>query len=143
MEKPNSLKTISDKQKEIVAEFSSFKDWEERYKKIIDLGKGLPTLSDEFYNDKYKVQGCQSSVWMHASKQSGKIIYIADSDALIVKGLIALLLLVYSGHSPDEIMQTPPHFLEELGLNTHLSQTRANGLASMVKQIRLYAYALK
>ncbi len=134
--------TILEKQNEIVAEFYKIKEWEDHYKLIIEKGKKLPELEKNFYNDRYKVKGCQSSVWMHATFQVGKIFFVADSDALIVKGLIALLLKTYSGHSPDEIIQTPPKFLEDLGLNTHLSQTRASGLASMVKQMKLYAFAL-
>src|SRR5689334_23050034 len=106
--------TILEKQKEIVAEFSKLKEWEDRYKLIIEKGKTLPKLEEKYYDDKYKVKGCQSSVWMHASLNENKINFIADSDALIVKGLIALLLQTYSGHTPEDVMQTPPKFLEEL-----------------------------
>jgi cysteine desulfuration protein SufE len=134
--------TILEKQSEIVKEFSKIEQWEDRYKLIIQMGKKLPEFPKEFQNEKFKVKGCQSTVYMHAKKEDNKIYFIADSDAAIVKGLIALLLQTYSGHSPEEIMQTPPKFLEELGLNTHLSQSRSNGLASMIKQMKLYAFAL-
>lgn len=133
---------ITEKQNEIVKEFSKIPAWEDRYKLLIKKGKDLPKLDPEIQTDKYKVKGCQSSVWIHARKENGKIFYVADSDTQIVKGLVALLLHVYSGHTPEEIMQTPPTFLEEIGINTHISQARANGLAAMIKQIKLYAFAL-
>lgn len=134
--------TVLEKQNQIVNEFSKIESWEDRYKLLIKKGKALPELPSEIQTDKYKVKGCQSNVWMHARKENGKIVFVANSDASIVKGLIALLLDVYSGHTPEDVMTIPPKFIEELGINTHLSQARANGLAAMMKQMKLYAFAL-
>ncbi len=136
------MMTIQDKQKRIVDEFSKIDAWEDRYKLLIQKGKALPPLPAEIQIEKYKVKGCQSNVWMHARKDNGKIIFVASSDAMIVQGLIALLLEVYSGHTPEDIMTTPAKFIEDIGINTHLSQARANGLAAMLKQMKLYAFAL-
>lgn len=125
---------------EIVQEFAQFKEWEEKYSHLIKLGKSN-NIDPKYQTDEYKVKGCQSSVWMFAEFRDGRVYYQADSDASIVRGLVALLLRVYSGQKPEDIMQSKGEFLEKLGLNTHLSQTRATGLASMLKQIKLYAYA--
>jgi len=133
--------SILEKQKKIVEEFARFSDWEAKYSHLIQLGKECHINAD-YQTDKYKVKGCQSSVWMFAEIKDGKIYYQADSDAAIVKGLVALVLRVFSGETPQNIMTAPVDFLQELGLTTHLSQTRANGLASVIKQIKLYAYAL-
>lgn len=138
------MSTVAERQKEIIAEFGSIKSWEERYKKVIDLGKTLEKLPEEFYDDKYLVKGCQSRVWLHAQKSpKGKVQLIADSDAMIVKGLVAILLKVYSNATADDILANPPQFISELGFQSHLSPSRANGLMSMVKQIMLYATAFK
>jgi cysteine desulfuration protein SufE len=132
---------IQELQQSIVKEFSQFENWENKYSHLIEIGKNCH-IDDKYKTDQYKVKGCQSSVWMFAEIKDGKIYFYADSDAAIVRGLVALLLKVYSGRTPEEVIHTPPDFLEELGLKTHLSQTRASGLASMIKQMRLYAFAL-
>ncbi len=133
--------SIEKKTAEIVDKFESFKSWEDKYAYLIKLGKDC-FIEPQYMTDKYKVKGCQSSVWMYAEMKDGRVYYQADSDAAIVKGLVKLAILVYSGEKPSDIMQSKGEFLEKLGLNTHLSQTRASGLASMIKQIKLYAFAL-
>lgn len=138
-----SAVTVADKQAEIVTRFKAISEWEDRYREIIQLGRALPSFPEEHRVEKNKVRGCQSQVWMHASYDAGVVSYVADSDASIVRGLVALVLHVYSGHPPDEIIATPPTFIDELGLSQHLSQSRANGLSAMIKQIKLYALALK
>jgi cysteine desulfuration protein SufE len=135
--------TIAEKQKKLVEEFEQYTDWEERYKHLIELGRQMPEMSEELKIDKYKLDGCQSQVWIKAELKDGKIYFEADSDAAIVKGLIALLLKVYSGHTPDEILSNPPEFLKQIGIDKHLSPTRKNGLAAMMKQIQMYAVAFK
>ncbi|AFN74438.1 putative SufE Fe/S-cluster-related protein [Melioribacter roseus P3M-2] len=135
--------TIAEKQKKLVEEFEQYTDWEERYKHLIELGRQMPEMSEELKIDKYKLDGCQSQVWIKAELKDGKIYFVADSDAAIVKGLIALLLKVYSGHTPDEILSNPPEFLKQIGIDKHLSPTRKNGLAAMMKQIQMYAVAFK
>lgn len=133
--------TIKEKQDQLVNEYNKISDWEERYKKIISLGKSLPAIDVKYKTDENLVSGCQSRVWLHAWVENGLVYFMADSDATITKGLVGLLVTVYSGHSPTEILTTPPNFITELGLNTNLSQSRANGLASMMKQIKIYATA--
>ena len=132
---------ITDKQQKLIDEFSGFSTWEARYKRIIDMGKTLPPLADEFKIEMYKVKGCQSQVWLVAKMDNGHVIYNIDSDAMIVRGLAALLQQVYSGHTPQDILNAPTDFLEKIGLTTHLSQSRSNGLAAMVRQFRNYAVA--
>ncbi|MBT3584319.1 MAG: SufE family protein [Halobacteriovoraceae bacterium] len=127
----------------LVQKFSTFQNWEERYKYIIQCGKELAPISEEHRTEQNIVRGCQSQVWLHADLIDGKIIYQADSDASIVKGIITLLLEVYSGLAPQEILDCPPTWLEEIELKQHLSMSRANGLASMIKQISLYAMAFQ
>ena len=134
---------IIEAQNSIIAEFEGMKDWDDRYAHIIKLGRELPLLDDEFRNEKYKLVGCQSQVWIHAKLENNKIYFFADSDAMIVKGLIALLIRVYSGRTPAEILSTPPDFLKKLGIDSHLSPTRKNGLSVMLKQIQMYAFAFK
>ncbi len=134
---------IKEIQSELVNRFKDFTNWEEKYAEIIKLGKTLPAFPEDKRSDKNKIEGCQSQVWMHAEFKDGKVFLFADSDAMIVKGLIALLLKVYSGRTPDEILGSPPDFLKEIGIDTHLSPTRKNGLYSMLKQIQLYALAFK
>ena len=130
------------RQKQLVEEFEQLGGWEQRYKHIIKIGKDLPKLDDSLYNEKYLVKGCQSQVWLHASLGDNKeMILQADSDAMIVKGLVRVLLNVYSGLTPEEILQTPPDFIEKLGFKESLSPSRANGFLSMIKQIQLYAQA--
>lgn len=133
--------SIQELQQSIISEFSQFENWENKYSHLIEMGKTCQ-IDEKYKTDQYKVKGCQSSVWMFAEIKDGKIYFYADSDAAIVRGLIALLLKVYSGRTPEEVIHTPPDFIEKLGLNTNLSQTRASGLAAMVKQMRLYAFAL-
>ena len=125
----------------LVDEFQALPDWESRYKVIIGLAKNLAPMDEALKTDDNKVRGCSSSVWLHAELQDGKVIYTADSDAVLVRGLVALLLQVYSGHAPQDILNAPPEFIEELGLNVNLSPNRANGLTAMVKQIMIYAAA--
>ncbi len=135
----SSLKERADK---ITAEFQKTQDWESRYKLIIAMGKELPDLDASLKTEEAKVKGCQSQVWLHAQKNSeGKIIFQGDSDALLVKGLVALLLKIYSGSTPQEILTTPPDFLKAIGFEGNLSPSRANGLFSMLKQIRFFAMA--
>lgn len=128
---------------EIVDEFAFFDDWVQRYEYIIELGKNLPGLSDEMKDEAHKVPGCQSQVWFYATREDGRVRFDADSDAMIVRGLIALLLRVYSNRTPDEIIGTPPEFFEVLELGSHLSGSRANGLHAMVTRIHAYARAFR
>lgn len=135
--------TINEKQDEIIAEFSEFDDWMDRYQILIDLGNELPPLDEKYKTDQNLIEGCQSRVWVEAEYVDGKIIFQAESDALIVKGIIALLVKVLSGHTPDEILNADLYFIDKIGLKEHLSPTRSNGLLSMVKQIRMYALVFK
>lgn len=128
---------------DLIERFSKYKDWEDRYGAIIELGKSLAPMDEQLKTEANKVKGCQSQVWLYAELVGDKVVYHADSDATIVKGLIALLVHIYSQSSPDEILKTKPLFLEAIGLREHLSMSRANGLSSMLKQISLYAMALK
>lgn len=136
------MSTIQERQAKIISDFSAFTDWEDRYKKIIEMGKSLPEMPEELKTEQNIVKGCQSQVWLHAAmSEDGKMMLVGDSDALIVKGLVALLLKVYSGSTPNEVLMTPPEFLRALGFEGNLSPSRANGLHSMLKQIKLYATA--
>ncbi len=135
--------TIQEKQTQLIQKFEQYADWEEKYKRIIDFGRQLPPINESIRTDKYKLGGCQSQVWINAKLEGGNIFFEADSDAAIVKGLIAILIKVYSGHSPDEILSNPPDFLKKIGIDNHLSPTRKNGLGSMMKQIQMYAVAFK
>ena len=138
------MSVVADRQKKFVVDFSRFKSWEERYKHVIDLGKTLADLPEQYRQDQFLVKGCQSRVWLHAQKNSQhQIELFADSDAMIVKGLVSILVGVYSMATADDILANPPTFISELGFQSHLSPSRANGLMSMVKQIMLYAAALK
>ena len=136
-------KTISEIENEIVEEFALFDSWDDKYEYIIDLGKKLPELDVKHKTDENKVRGCQSTVWLVADYKDGKLYYSADSDAVIVKGLISMLIRVLSGHKPDEIIEAPLDFIKRIGMTTHLAQTRSNGLVSMVKQMKNYALAYK
>lgn len=133
--------TIVEKQENLIKEFSGFKDWEARYQRIINLGKTLSALEDKYKTEQNRVKGCQSQAWLHARLDGNKIIYEADSDAMIVRGLIAILIHIYSDHEPQEILKSGSDFLEKIGLTTHLSQSRANGLAALVRQFKNYAIA--
>lgn len=138
------MSEVRERQSQLVAEFGAIKNWEERYKKVIDLGKTLNRLEENLYDDKFLVKGCQSQVWLHAERaENGKIKLLADSDAMIVKGLVAILIRVYSNATAEDILSNPPQFISDLGFQSHLSPSRANGLMSMVKQIMLYATAFK
>jgi cysteine desulfuration protein SufE len=136
-------KRIAEIEKEIVEEFSLFDSWDDKYEYIIDLGKKLPPLEDVHKKDENKVRGCQSTVWLVADYRDGRIFYKAESDAVIVKGLISMLIRVLSGQSPDDIVQAPLDFIGDIGMTSHLAQTRSNGLLAMVKQMKNYALAYK
>jgi cysteine desulfuration protein SufE len=135
--------TIEEKQDRIVRQFELLGEWPERYKYIIKLGQKLDPLDEEHKVEENLVRGCQSQVWLVTEQEDGKIIFKADSDAAITKGLVAMLVNFYSGESPDTILQTDPEFIDKIGMQQHLSPTRSNGLASMVKQMKIYAMAYK
>ena len=135
--------TIDQIQEEIIDEFSMFDDWMDKYQLLIDMGNALPALDEAYKTDQNLIEGCQSRVWLHACYADGIITYQAESDAIIVKGIVSLLVRVLSGHTPDEILDADLRFIEEIGLTEHLSPTRSNGLVAMVKQMRLYALAFK
>ncbi len=130
-------------EKEIVEEFGLFDSWDDKYEYIIDLGKKLPPIEEQYKKEENKVRGCQSSVWLVADFKDGKVIYKAESDAVIVKGLISMLIRVLSGHTPDEILEARLDFIQQIGMTSHLAQTRSNGLLSMVKQMKNFALAFK
>lgn len=133
--------TIEEVQDEIIDEFSMFEDWEERYQYMIDLGKTLPLIDEKYKTEDNIIKGCQSKVWVHASMEDNKINFTADSDAIITKGIIAILIRAFSNQHPKEIIEANTDFIDKIGLKEHLSPTRANGLVSMIKQIKLYAIA--
>ena len=137
------MATIQEIQDEIIDEFLGFDDWLDRYQLLIDLGSDQEPLPEEYKNDNNLIEGCQSRVWLQADLIDGKVQFRAESDALIVKGIVSLLIKVYSGHTPDEILSTEPYFVEAIGLKEHLSPTRSNGLVAMIKQMKLYALAFK
>ena len=137
------MKTINELQDEVIEEFSDFDDWMDKYQLLIDLGNEQEPLAPEYKNDQNLIDGCQSRVWLQADLVDGKVEFQAESDALIVKGIIALLIKVVSGHTPDEILDNEIYFIEAIGLKDHLSPTRSNGLLAMVKQMRMYALAFK
>ena len=136
-------KTIEEIENEIVDEFALFDSWDDKYEYIIDLGKRLAPLDEQYKLDINKVKGCQSTVWLVADFKEGKVSYKAESDAIIVKGLISMLIRVLSGHSPDEIINSRLDFINRIGMRTHLAQTRSNGLLAMVKQMKNFALAFK
>ena len=136
-------KTIQEIENEIVEECSLFDSWDDKYEYIIDLGKKLPILEEKHKLDENKVRGCQSTVWLVADHVDGKVYFKADSDAIIVKGLISMLIRVLTGHTPDEIISANLEFIQKIGMTTHLAQTRSNGLLAMVKQMKNYALAFK
>lgn len=135
------MSNIQDIQNEIVDEFSMFDDWMQRYEYMIELGKSLPLINEKYKTDDYIIKGCQSKVWVNADMQDGKVIFTADSDAIITKGIIAILIRVFSHQNPKDILKADTGFIDEIGLKEHLSPTRANGLVSMVKQLKMYALA--
>jgi cysteine desulfuration protein SufE len=134
---------IAEIENEIVDEFSFFPDWTDKYEYIIELGKKLNGFPEDKYADSYKVKGCQSSVWLFTEEQDGNIIFKADSDSTIVKGLIALLIRTLSGQKPEDILNAKLEFIDKIGLKQHLAQTRSNGLAAMIKQMKMYALGYK
>jgi cysteine desulfuration protein SufE len=134
-------KSINDIQDKIIDEFSMFDDWMQRYEYMIELGKSLQLIDEQYKTDEYTIKGCQSKVWVFAALKEKAIEFTADSDAIITKGIIALLLRVFSGQQPKDIIDAELYFIDQIGLKEHLSPTRANGLVSMIKQIRLYAVA--
>ena len=135
------MATIQEIQAEIVEEFGMFEDWMEKYEYIIELGKNLPLIDDKHKTDNNLIKGCQSRVWLHADHQNGKIIYSADSDAIITKGIVAILIRVLSNQTAEEIAKADLVFIDKIGFKKQLSQTRANGLVSMIKEMKLYAFA--
>lgn len=135
--------TINEAQDEVIEEFSDFTDWMDKYQLLIDLGNEQKPLDDKYKTESNLIDGCQSRVWLQADYEDGKIYFTAESDALIVKGIIALLIRVLSGHTPQEILDTDLYFIDRIGLKDHLSPTRSNGLLAMVKQVRMYALAFK
>ncbi|TDE31598.1 MULTISPECIES: SufE family protein [Flavobacterium] len=132
---------IKDIQEEIVDEFSMFDDWMERYEYIIELGKNLPLIKEEFKTENNLIKGCQSKVWLQGEKKDDKIVFTADSDAILTKGIIAILIRTFSNQSAKDILEADMDFIDKIGLKEHLSPTRANGLVSMIKNIKMYALA--
>jgi cysteine desulfuration protein SufE len=135
--------SIKEKQDEIIDDFSFFSDWMDKYEYIIQLGKELPLIEEQYKTEDNLIRGCQSRVWMHAEQKSGKLFFTADSDAIITKGLVSMVIKVLSGHEPKEIADAEIYFIDRIGLRDHLSATRSNGLLSMLKQIKLYALAMQ
>ncbi|MDM1048370.1 SufE family protein [Sphingobacterium hotanense] len=135
--------TIIEIQDELIEDFAFYQDWMEKYEYIIQLGKELPLIDEANKQDQYIIKGCQSKVWLFPEVKDGKLFFTADSDAVITKGLVSLMVKVLSGHSPKEIAEADLYFIEQIGLKEHLSPTRANGLLSMVKQMKLYALAFQ
>jgi cysteine desulfuration protein SufE len=136
-------KDILEIESEFIESFSFLDTWEEKYEYIIELGKKLPALEEQYKTEDKKIKGCQSTVWLVSSYNNGKVFFKADSDAIIVKGLISMLIDVLSGHTPDKIINASLDFIDRIGMHTHLAQTRSNGLRAMVKQMKDYAVAYK
>lgn len=135
------MESIAEKQQEVIEEFSLFEDWMQRYEHMIDLGKSLPLIAEEFKTEDNIIKGCQSKVWVHAALEEDQLVFTADSDAIITKGIIAILIRVFSHQHPKAILEADTDFIDKIGLKEHLSPTRANGLVSMIKQIKMYAVA--
>ena len=135
--------SVNEIQDELIEEFSLFGDWMEKYEHIIQMGKELPLIDEKYKTDENLIKGCQAKVWLHADVQDGKILFSADSDAIITKGLVSLVVRVLSNHTPAEIMHGDLYFVDKIGLKEHLSMTRSNGLVSMIKQMKMYAVALQ
>ncbi len=133
--------SIQEIQQEIIEEFSMFDDWDERFQYVIDLGKTLPLIAEQYKTEDNTIKGCQSKVWLHSEETAGKVIFTADSDAIITKGIIAILIRVFSNQKAIDILEADTKFIDEIGLKEQLSPTRANGLVSMIKQIKMYALA--
>ncbi|MBO5880785.1 MAG: SufE family protein [Paraprevotella sp.] len=137
------MNTINTLQDEIIEEFNDFDDWMDKYQLLIDLGSEQPSLPEEYKNDQNLIDGCQSRVWLQADYRDGIVYFQAESDALIVKGIVSLLVKVLNGHSPQDIIDADLYFIERIGLKEHLSPTRSNGLVAMLKQMKMYALAFK
>ena len=135
--------TIAEKETQIISEFALFGDWMDKYSYLIEIGKSLPVIDEQYKTDQYLITGCQSQVWLHASYREGKVFFSADSDAIITKGIVNLLIQVLSDQTPDDILAAGMDFINVIGLKEHLSPTRSNGLTSMIKQMKLYALAFK
>ena len=135
------MNSMKEKEQQLIEEFAMFDDWMDKYNYIIELGKELPMIEEQYKTADYLIDGCQSQVWLHPEYQDGKIFFTADSDAIITKGIVNLLIFVLSGHTPQEILNNDLSYIDAIGLKEHLSPTRSNGLASMIKQIKLYALA--
>jgi cysteine desulfuration protein SufE len=135
--------TINEIQDELIEEFSLFGDWMEKYENIIQMGKELPLIEDQYKKDENIIKGCQAKVWLHAEHKNGKVYFTADSDAIITKGLVSMVVRVLSDHAPQEIVNADLYFVDKIGLREHLSVTRSNGLVSMIKQMKMYALAIQ
>lgn len=135
--------TIQEKEKEIIENFTQFDDWMDKYNMLIEMGKEVPKIGKEDRTEQNLISGCQSRVWLHAEYRDGRVYFTADSDAMITKGIISLLINVLNGHTPDEIIDSNMDFIDKIGLKEHLSPTRSNGLTSMIKQMKLYALVFK
>lgn len=135
--------SIEEIENQVIEEFEMFEDWMQRYEHLIDLGKSMPMIEEKYKTEDKLIKGCQSQVWMHSELKDGKIVYTADSDAIITKGMVALMIRVLSNHTPQEIIDSKLDFIEKIGLTKHLSPTRSNGLLSMIKQMKLDALAYK
>ena len=135
--------TINELQDQVIEEFSDFDDWMDKYALLIDLGNSLPPLEEKYKTESNLIEGCQSRVWLQADYVDGKILFKGESDAVIVKGIVSLLISILSGHTPQEILDADLYFIEKIGLKEHLSPTRSNGLVAMVKQMRMYALAFR
>lgn len=133
--------TINEKQEELISDFSLMEEWMDKYEYIIQLGKELPLIDEQYKTDDHLIKGCQSRVWLHTELKDGKLFFTGDSDAVITKGLVSMMIAVLSGHTPKEIASNDIHFIDAIGLRNHLSPTRSNGLLSMLKQMKLYAVA--
>jgi cysteine desulfuration protein SufE len=135
--------SIEETENEIVEEFEIFTDWMEKYEYIIEIGNSVPKIDEKYKDEAHEIKGCQSKVWLHSEMKDGKIVYFADSDAIITKGLVGLVIRVFTGHTPEEILQANLSFIDKIGLHEHLSPTRSNGLTAMIKQIKFDALALR
>jgi len=135
--------TVPEVEAQILSEFAMFEDWMDKYNYLIELGKSLPLIDEQYKTDQYLITGCQSKVWLHASFREGKVFFTADSDAIITKGIVSLLIRVMSGQTPDDIINADMDYIDRIGLREHLSPTRSNGLTSMIKQMKLYALVFK
>lgn len=137
------MQPINDIQNEIIDDFSLYEDWNDKYEYLIEFGKSLPLIAEQYKTEDNRIHGCQSKVWLHAELKDGKVFFFADSDAIITKGIVGLLVKVLSGHTPKEIAESELYFIEKIGLKEHLSPTRANGLVSMIKKMKTYGIAFQ